>query len=107
MAKSPPNDHLSVRMRVAPNERLHKIFVIHEPAPKSDGRTREFRVFTKEKDDGTLELLAYQYEFDGTDEHQSNVLRAPAVPREMLINLIRRLVEQTRTDIKQMEVIDL
>jgi hypothetical protein len=94
-------------MRVAPAERLHKIFIIHEPASKSDGRTREFRVFTKEKSDGALELLAYQYEFDGTDEHQSNVLRAPSVPPEMLLNIIRHLVQQTNTDIKQMEVIDL
>ncbi len=108
MASPSSAPHLPVRMRVAADERLHKLFIIHDPKSSPDHPLmREFRIFTKEKADGTLELLGYQYEFDGQDEHQSKVLRAPSVPRELLIGIVRRLVEQTHTDIKQMEAIDL
>ncbi len=93
-------------MHVAKNERLHKIFVIHDKQA-ANGHSKEFRVLTKEKQDGTLELLGYDYEFDGANEQQSNILRAPTVPPDALVPLIRKLVEQTRTDVKQMQVIDL
>lgn len=109
MAKSKSSTtHLPILMRVARHERLHTIFIIHD-LPKAPGQTsqREFRIFTKEKEAGTLELLGYQYEFDGHDEHQANVVRAPSVPQDKLLDIIRRLVEQTQTDVKQMEVIDL
>ncbi len=103
-----PTPHLPVQMHVGAGERLHKIFVIHNSsATHQHAPGVEFRIFTKEKPDGSLELLGYQYQFDGEHEHQSNVLRAPAVPAEMLLTIIRHLVEQTKTDIKQLEVIDL
>jgi hypothetical protein len=136
---------MRVLMRVGRNERLHKIFIIHDrpaskgaapdvpagpvpqaapagalsargigPAgstpPKTAGQVEpagEFRVLTKEKLDGTLELLGYHYRFDGEHEHQSNVLRAPSVPAGQLLPIIRRLVTQTHTDIRQMQVVDL
>jgi hypothetical protein len=64
-------------------------------------------VLTKENRDGTLELLGYNYEFDGSHEHQSNVLRSPSVPPATLVPIIRSLVAQTHTDVKQMQAIDL
>lgn len=99
---------LNVLMRVGRNERLHKIFIIHDRAPASSaGEPGEFRVLTKEKPDGSLELLGYHYRFDGENEHQSNVLRAPAVPVTQLLPIIRSLVTQTQTDVQQMQVVDL
>jgi hypothetical protein len=99
---------MRMRMRVGRNERLHKIFIIHDrPASKGAAPAGEFRVFTKEKLDGTLELLGYHYLFDGEHEHQSNVLRAPSVPVRQLVPIIRNLVTQTHTDIQQMQVVDL
>ena len=99
---------IPVLMHVATNERVHKVFVIHDPPPKvNTGESGEFRVITKERADGNLELLGYHYRFDGENEFQTNVLRAPTVPQEKLLPLIRNLVAQTRTDIKQMDVSDL
>ncbi len=98
---------MPVLMHVAKNERVHKVFVIHDPPSGAGAPSGEFRVFTKERPDGMLELLGYHYRFDGEHEHQTNVLRAPAVPPDKLLTLIRNLVAQTRTDVKQMDVIDL
>jgi hypothetical protein len=99
---------LPVLMRVAPNERVHKVFVIRDrPAPGTSSSDGEFRVFTKEQPDGKLELLGYHYQFDGINEHQSNILRARSVPPDKLLTIIRSLVEQTHTDVKQMDVFDL
>ena len=99
---------LRVLMRVGRNERLHKIFIIHDRSATAHATPPgEFRVLTKEKPDGTLELLGYHYRFDGEHEHQSNVLRAPAVPVSQLLPIIRSLVTQTRTDVQQMQVVDL
>ncbi len=103
-ATSSTNHRLPVRMLIQKHERLHKLFAIHDTARAGDN---QFRVFTKENHDGTLELLGYTYRFDGRDEHQSNVLRAPSVPPDMLLPVIRNLVAKTHTDIQQMEVIDL
>ena len=105
--KPSPGHQLPVLMHVAKNERVHKVFVIHDRQAAEGASPGEFRVFTKERPDGTLELLGYQYCFDGELEHQTNILRAPAVPPDKLLPIIRSLVEQTRTDVKQMEVIDL
>lgn len=103
-----PPEQLLIRMRVGAAERVHKLFIIHGSRESRErGVGRQFRVLTKENSDGTLELLGYTYSFDGAQEHQSDVLRSPKVPREKLIEIIRHLVEQTHTDIGQMEVIDL
>jgi hypothetical protein len=106
MASTQKSARLPVLMHVTKKERLHKVFVIHD-REQVDGHNREFRVLTKEKADGTLELLGYNYEFDGMTERQSNVLRAPSVPTAALVPLIRSLVEQTHVDVKQMQAIDL
>ena len=99
---------MRVLMRVGRNERLHKIFIIHDRAAEAQaGAPGEFRVLTKEKPDGSLELLGYHYRFDGEYEHQSNVLRAPAVPVSQLVPLIRSLVTQTHTEVQQMQIVDL
>ena len=97
-----------VRLNVQRHERVHKVFIIHASAEQMAllGGS-DFRILTKERADGMIELIAYQYWFDGVDDHQGNVLRAPAVPPERLIDLVRRVVEGTGTDIRQMEVLDL
>lgn len=106
--RSQSQARLPALMRVGKHERVHKLFLIHaSDRTREHGNAVEFRIFTKEKSDGALELLGYNYRFDGENEQQSNILRAPAVPPHMLVAIIRRLVEQTHTDIKQMEVIDL
>jgi len=106
MATSQKSTRLPVLLRVAKHERVHKIFIIHDRQPPN-GCSKEFRVLTKENRDGTLELLGYNYEFDGSHEHQSNVLRSPSVPPATLVPIIRSLVAQTHTDVKQMQAIDL
>ena len=99
---------MHVLMRVGRNERLHKIFIIHDRTVVSQvAPPGEFRVLTKEKPDGSLELLGYHYRFDGENEHQSNVLRALAVPVTQLLPIIRSLVTQTHTGVEQMQVVDL
>ena len=99
---------MRVLMRVGRNERLHKIFIIHDCTVASQvAPPGEFRVLTKEKPDGSLELLGYHYRFDGENEHQSNVLRALAVPVTQLLPIIRSLVTQTHTGVEQMQVVDL
>ena len=101
-------EYLPVRLRVQHNERVHKVFILHALAlDRQRGLGSDFRVLTKEKSDGNIELLGYAYSFDGTHERQSSVLRAPSVPAAQLITLIRRVVEQTGADIRQMEVMDL
>ncbi|MBI5879405.1 MAG: hypothetical protein HZB53_17290 [Chloroflexi bacterium] len=107
-ANHPAPPGLLVRMRVGAIERIHKLFIIHRTRQSRErGVGTEFRVLTKENTDGTLELLGYTYRFDGTNEHQSDVLRSPSVPPDKLIDIIKHLVERTRTDITQLEVIDL
>ena len=99
---------LRLRMRIERNERAHKVFIIHATTQsREQGNGADFRILTKEIPGCSIELLAYSYWFDGVDEHQSGVLRAPAVPRQQLTDLIRRVVERTGTDIQQMEVLDL
>jgi len=99
---------LAIRMRIGPREKVHKIFILHgSRQTREHGVGSEFRVLTKEKEDGTLELLGYTYRFDGVNEQQSDLLRAPSVPTERLLEVIKRLVEQTHTDIAQLEPIDL
>jgi hypothetical protein len=93
-------------MRIAKNERVHKVFIIHDRATTKTF-TRDYRVLTKEKRDGMLELIAYQYEADEQNEWQIGFLRAPAVPPDKLLDLIRGLVSQTKTHVKQMDVLDL
>ena len=93
-------------IHVAKNERLHKIFIIHDRAT-TQTFTRDYRVITKEKRNGLLELIAYQYEADEKREWQVGFLRAPEVPPDKLLDLIRGMVAQTQTHIRQMEVLDL
>ncbi len=107
-ANTQPPARLLIRMHVGATERVHKLFIIHGSRQSRErGVGTEFRVLTKENGDGTLELLGYTYRFDGSQEQQSDILRSPSVPPDKLLIIIKHLVQQTHTDVSQMEVIDL
>jgi hypothetical protein len=93
-------------MRIAKNERVHKVFIIHGRVTTKTF-TRDYRILTKEKTDGTLELIAYQYESDEKSEWQSGFLRSPVVPPDQLLDLVRVVVSRTHTHVEQLEVLDL
>ncbi|MBI1800433.1 MAG: hypothetical protein HY259_04785 [Chloroflexi bacterium] len=95
-------------MHLARHERLHKVFVIHQsPTNGSPNGAAEFRILTKEIGDDALELLAYAYEDDGARERQRHILRAPFVPAADLLTIVKHLVEKTKTEFEQMQVLDL
>jgi hypothetical protein len=92
-------------MRIEKGERLYKLFIFRPRWGRANNF--EYRVFTKEKADGTLELVAYNFKLVGGLPHKSGIIRAPSVPKEVLSSIIQGIVRQTNTRPDELEEVDL
>ncbi|MCS7222119.1 MAG: hypothetical protein RML36_01300 [Anaerolineae bacterium] len=93
-------------LRVGQGERLYKLYCFR---PAWGRRERvEHRVLTKQRADGTLELISYtRWIPPGGQPARSNVLRVPEMPIQALERIIAQILAQTRTDSDEFEEVDL
>lgn len=82
-------------MRIAKGERIYKIFVFKPVAGRQ--WNYEYRILTKEKKDGNLEMVAYSYKEIGGKKIKSGITRAPDVPKDKLAGIIQGIMRRTGT----------
>jgi hypothetical protein len=92
-------------MRIEEDERFYKFFFFR---PKwGRPQSLEHRIFTKEKADGTLELVSYTYKVVDGVVHKEGVIRAPSVLKDQLDGVIQNMIKRTNTSPAEFEEIDL
>ncbi|MEW6094930.1 MAG: hypothetical protein AB1567_00160 [bacterium] len=92
-------------INIKKGEKLHKLFIFK---PQAGRKFKfEFRVFTKEKKNGNLEMVSYSYKEIGGVPQKSGVIRGEDVPKKSLDGIINGVKKSTRTADDEYEVIDL
>ena len=103
--KTPPLDYDPYLIRINKGERIHKIFVFRPLAGRE--MNFEYRILTKEKTNGMLEMVSYNFKIVDGIPQKSSITRAPEIPKDKLDEIIQGVVGRTNTSPEEFEEIDL
>jgi hypothetical protein len=92
-------------MSLEKGERFYKFFFFRPRA----GRHKhfEYRIFTKEKADGNLALVAYNFKIEDGLPIKDHVTEAPEVPKAELMGIVHGVMRRTNTLPDEFEEVDL
>jgi hypothetical protein len=99
----PEQDHFL--MRIKQGERLYKFYYFRPMA----GRHYhfEYRILTKEKINGTLEMVSYNFKIENGVPQKSSITRVPKISKEQLDQIVQNVIRKTNTDSDEFEELDL
>ena len=97
------NDHFLLRIKKG--ERLHKFYYFRPMA----GRHYhfEYRILTKEKTNGMLEMVSYNFKIVSGVPEKSSVTRVSEISKDQLDNIVQNVVRKTNTGSDEFEELDL
>jgi hypothetical protein len=95
----------SFLMRIKQGERLYKFYYFRPMA----GRHYhfEYRILTKEKINGTLEMISYNFKIENGVSQKSLITRVPKISKEQLDQIVQNVTRKTNTDTDEFEELDL
>ena len=67
----------------------------------------EYRIIAKEKIDGMLEMVSYNFKIVGGVPQKGSITRAPEVSKEQLDSIVQNMVRETNTSPAEFEELDL
>jgi hypothetical protein len=99
----PEQDHFL--MRVKKGERLYKFYYFRPMA----GRHYhfEYRILTKVKINGTLEMVSYNFKIENGVQKKSSVTRVPKISKSELGQIVQNVIRKTNTESDEFEELDL
>ena len=99
----PEQDHFL--MRIKQGERLHKFYYFRPRA----GRHYhfEYRILTKEKTNGKLEMVSYNFKIENGVSQKSSITRVPKISKEQLDQIVQNVIRKTNTEPDEFEELDL
>ena len=104
-AKKPQSEHDPYLLRIGQGERLYKFYYFRPIAGLQ--YHFEYRILTKEKTDGTLEMVSYNFKIENHVPQKTGITRAPEVPKEQMDSIVRNIMISTHTRPEEFEELDL
>ena len=100
---SPEND--PYLMRIKKGERLYKFFYFRPMA----GRHYhfEYRILTKEKTNGMLEMVSYNFKIENGVPQKNSITKVPKITKEQLEEIVQNVRMKTNTGSDEFEELDL
>ena len=92
-------------LRIGKGERLYKFYYFRPIAGRSEHF--EYRILTKEKANGMLEMVSYNFKIVNGVPQKSSVARVPKISRDQLEDIIQNVVRKTNTGPDEFEELDL
>ncbi len=92
-------------MNLEKDERFYKFFFFRPHAGRH--KQFEYRIFTKEKADGNLALVAYNFKIENGVPSKEHVTEVPEVPKDQLMDIVHGIKRRTHTMPDEFEEIDL
>ena len=92
-------------MRIQRGERLYKFYYFRPVALRQT--QFEYRIMTKEKKNGLLEMVSYNYKVVDGVPQKSSVTRVPEISKEQLEPIVQNVVRRTNTAPDEFEELDL
>ena len=92
-------------MRVKQGERLYKFYYFRPMA----GRHYhfEFRILSKEKINGMLEMVSYNFKIEKGVSKKSSITRVPEISKEQMDQIVQNVIRTTNTESDEFEEVDL
>jgi len=102
--KSQPK-HDNYLLRIRKGERLYKFYYFRPIA----GRHYhfEYRILTKEKTNGMLEMVSYNFKIENNVPQKSSITRVPEISKEQLEDIVKNVRIKTNTSPDEFEELDL
>lgn len=99
----PEQDHFLLRLKKG--ERLYKFYYFRPLA----GRHYhfEYRILAKEKINGMLEMVSYNFKIENDVPQKSSIARVSKISKEQLDEIVHNVMRQTNTGPDEFEELDL
>ena len=99
----PEQDHYLIRIKQG--ERLYKFYYFRPIA----GRHYhfEYRILTKEKINGMLEMVSYNFKIENSVSKKSSITKVPKISKEQLEEIVQNVMRQTNTGPDEFEELNL
>jgi len=104
-AKEPRPEHDPYLLRIGHGERLYKFYYFRPVAGLQ--YHFEYRILTKEKKNGILEMVSYNFKIVNDVPQKSSVARVPEISKDQLEDIIQNVVRKTNTGPDEFEELDL
>jgi hypothetical protein len=102
--KSQPKDD-NYLLRIRKGELLYKFYYFRPVAGRREHF--EYRILTKKKTDGMLEMVSYNFKIVSGVPQKSSITRAPKISKDQLEDIIQNVVSKTNTGPNEFEELDL
>ena len=92
-------------LRIGKGERLYKFYYFRPIVGRS--MHFEYRILTKEKASGMLEMVSYNFKIVSGVSQKSSVTRVPKISKDQLEDIVQNVVRKTNTGPDEFEELDL
>jgi len=103
--KKPHPEHDQYLLRIRKGERLYKFYYFRPIAGRREHF--EYRILTKEKANGILEMVSYNFKIVSGVPQKSSITRVPEISKEQLEPIVQNVVRKTNTSPDEFEELDL
>jgi hypothetical protein len=100
---APEQDHFLLRIKKG--ERLYKFYYFRPSAGRHFHF--EYRILSKEKISGKLEMVSYNFKIENGVPIKSSVTRVPKISKKNLDQIVQNIIKRTNTGSDEFEEIDL
>ncbi len=102
--KSPPK-HDNYLLRIGQGERLYKFYYFRPIAGRREHF--EYRILSKEKTNGMLEMVSYNFKIVSGAPQKSSITRVPDISKQQLEAIVQNVMRKTNTSPDEFEELDL
>jgi len=104
-SKKPHPEYDQYLLRISKGERLYKFYYFRPIAGR--GEHFEYRILTKEKANGMLEMVSYNFKIISDVPQKSSITRVPEISKEQLEPIVQNVKRKTNTSDDEFEELDL
>ena len=104
-AKKPQSEHDPYLLRIGQGERLYKFYYFRPIAGLQ--YHFEYRILTKEKTDGILEMVSYNFKIENGVPQKTSITRVREIAKEQMDSIVQNVMTKTHTRPAEFEELDL
>jgi hypothetical protein len=92
-------------LRIGQGERLYKFYYFRPIAGLQ--YHFEYRILTKEKTDGMLEMVSYNFKIENGIPQKTSITRVPEIAKEQMDTIVQNVMIKTHSSPAEFEELDL
>jgi hypothetical protein len=92
-------------LRIGQGERLYKFYYFRPIAGLQ--YHFEYRILTKEKTDGMLEMVSYNFKIENGIPQKTSITRVPEIAKEQMDSIVQNVMIKTHSSPAEFEELDL